>query len=142
MPRVRAICTLTRAKLTSVIFFFSEVIMPAGLYNFAAEQGATLSRTILYTDADEVETDLTGFTAAMQVRPTAASGTVILELTTENTRITLGGAAGTVDLLVDAATMEALTPGKYYYDLELYNDSTVIRLIEGTFTVKAEVTRI
>ena len=116
--------------------------MPAGTYNFLAEQGATLARTILYTDADEVETDLTGFTAAMQVRPTAASATVILELTTENSRITLGGAAGTVDLLVDAATTEALTPGKYFYDLELYTGSTVIRLIEGTFTVKAEVTRI
>jgi hypothetical protein len=37
--------------------------------------------------------------------------------------------------------MEAIAPGKYYYDLELYNGSTVIRLIEGTFTVKAEVTR-
>lgn len=115
--------------------------MPAGLYNFLAEQGATLTRTILYTDANEVVTNLTGYTAAMQVRPTASSATVILELTTENTRITLGGATGTVDLLVDAATMEAITPGKYYYDLELYTGSTVIRLIEGSFTVKAEVTR-
>lgn len=115
--------------------------MPAGTYNFAAEQGATLARTILYTDADEVETDLTGFTAAMQVRPTAASATVILELTTENSRITLGGAAGTIDIDVDASTMEAMTPGKYVYDLELYNDGVVIRLIEGSFTVKAGVTR-
>lgn len=115
--------------------------MPAGLYNFLAEQGATLQRTILYTDSNDVATDLTGYTAAMQVRPTAASATVILELTTENTRITLGGAAGTLDLLVDAATMEAITPGKYFYDLELYTGSTVIRLIEGSFTVKAEVTR-
>ena len=115
--------------------------MPAGQYAFNAEQGATLARTILYTDANDVATNLTGYTAAMQVRPTAASATVILELTTENTRITLGGAAGTVDLLVDAATMEALTPGRYYYDLELYTGSTVIRLIEGVFNIKAEVTR-
>ena len=46
-----------------------------------------------------------------------------------------------MDLLVDAATTEALTPGKYFYDLELYTGATVIRLIEGSFTVKAEVTR-
>ena len=115
--------------------------MPAGTYNFLAEQGATLARTILYTDANDVATNLTGYTAAMQVRPTAASATVTLELTTENSRITLGGAAGTVDLLVDAATMEDLTPGRYYYDLELYTGSTVIRLIEGVFNIKAEVTR-
>jgi len=115
--------------------------MPAGTYNFLAEQGATLERTILYTDADEVETDLTGFTAAMQVRPTVGSATVILELTTENSRLTLGGAAGTIDVLVSAADMTVLTPGKYFYDLELYTGSIVIRLIEGTFVVKAEVTR-
>ncbi|NBQ70699.1 MAG: hypothetical protein EBU46_18455 [Nitrosomonadaceae bacterium] len=115
--------------------------MPAGTYNFLAEQGATLQRTILYTDSNNVATDLTGYTAAMQVRPTVASSTVTLELTTENSRISLGGAAGTIDLLVDADDMAALTPGKYYYDLELYNSGTVIRLIEGTFTVKAEVTR-
>lgn len=120
---------------------FSEVIMPAGLYNFAAEQGATLQRTILYTDSNDVATDLTGYTAAMQVRPNAASATVLLTATTENGRITLGGAAGTIDIDVDASTMEAMTPGKYVYDLELYNDGVVIRLIEGSFTVKAEVTR-
>ena len=115
--------------------------MPAGLYNFLAEQGATLQRTILYTDSNDVATDLTGYTAAMQVRPTAASATVLLTATTENGRITLGGAAGTIDIEVDASTMEAMTPGKYVYDLELYNDGVVIRLIEGSFTVKAEVTR-
>ena len=115
--------------------------MPAGQYAFNAEQGATLARTILYTDANDVATNLTGYTAAMQVRPTAASATVTLELTTENSRITLGGAAGTVDLLVDATTMTDLTPGRYYYDLELYTGSTVIRLIEGVFNIKAEVTR-
>jgi hypothetical protein len=37
--------------------------------------------------------------------------------------------------------MQAMTPGKYVYDLELYKDGVVIRLIEGSFTVKAEVTR-
>ena len=115
--------------------------MPAGLYNFLAEQGATLQRTILYTDSNDVATDLTGYTAAMQVRPTAASATVLLTATTENGRITLGGAAGTIDIDVDASTMEAMTPGKYVYDLELYSGATVIRLIEGSFTVKAEVTR-
>ena len=115
--------------------------MPAGLYNILAEQGATLARTILYTDADEVVTNLTGYTAAMQVRSSASSATVLLTATTENGRITLGGAAGTIDLLVSASVMQAMTPGKYVYDLELYSGATVIRLIEGSFTVKAEVTR-
>lgn len=115
--------------------------MSAGTYNILAEQGATFIRTVLYTDSAGDPIDLTGFTAAMQVRSTASSGTVILALTTENSRLTLGGAAGTIDVLVSAADMTALTPGKYVYDLELYNGAEVTRLIEGSFTVKAEVTR-
>jgi len=135
------ICIATQAKLTSVIFFFSEVIMPAGIYNFAAEQGATLQRVITYTDPDEVVINLTSYTALMQVRTTAASGTVILELSTA-AGITINGAAGTLTLLVDATTMSGLTPASYVYDLEITSPGSIVtRLIEGKFVVKAEVTR-
>lgn len=116
--------------------------MSAGTYNILAEQGATFTRSILYTDAASAPIDLTGHTAAMQVRSTASSGTVILALTTENSRLTLGGAAGTILLSIDAATMVGLPAGKYVYDLELYNGAIVTRLIQGSFTISAEVTRI
>jgi hypothetical protein len=78
----------------------------------------------------------------MQVRANVESSTVILELTTSNSRITLGGTAGTVDLLVPAATTANLTAGLYVYDLELVSGGgEVTRLIEGNFNVRAEVTR-
>jgi hypothetical protein len=78
----------------------------------------------------------------MQVRSAANSASVVLELTTTNTRITLGGVAGTVTLTVDAATTANLTPSLYVYDLELVSGGGVVtRLIEGNFNVKAEVTR-
>ena len=115
--------------------------MPAGLYNFAAEQGATLQRVITYTDPDEVVINLTSYTALMQVRTTAASGTVILELSTAS-GITINGAAGTLTLEVDATTMSGLTPATYVYDLEITSPGSIVtRLIEGKFVVKAEVTR-
>ena len=115
--------------------------MPAGLYNFAAEQGATLQRVITYTDPDEVIIDLSDYTAMMQVRPTAASATVILELST-GSGITIDGPAGTLTLEVDATTMSGLTPASYVYDLEITSPGSIVtRLIEGKFTVKAEVTR-
>lgn len=115
--------------------------MPAGSYNFAAEQGATLERVITYTDPDGVIINLTSYTALMQVRSTAASATVILELST-GSGITINGAAGTLTLLVSAADMTALTPGSYVYDLEITSPGSVVtRLIEGKFAVKAEVTR-
>ena len=38
-------------------------------------------------------------------------------------------------------TTAAVSPGKYYYDLEVYTGSVVQRLIQGNATVRAEVTR-
>jgi hypothetical protein len=37
--------------------------------------------------------------------------------------------------------MAAVSAGDYVYDLELINGATVTRLVQGTFTVNAEVTR-
>ena len=116
--------------------------MAAGTYNILAEQGATFTRTILYTDSAGDPIDLTGYTAAMQVRLKASTVSTITELSTGDSTITLGGAAGTIIMNLDAATMVGLTAGKYVYDLELYNGAVVTRLIEGSFTIKAEVTRV
>jgi hypothetical protein len=114
----------------------------SGSYNITCDQGATFKRTITWTNQARVPYNLTGYTARMQVRSTAASSTIVLELTTANSRITLGGTAGTVNLLVAADVTAALTPGLYVYDLELVSGGgEVTRLIEGNFNVKAEVTR-
>jgi hypothetical protein len=114
----------------------------SGLYNITCDQGATLKRIITWTNQARTPYNLTGFTARMQVRSTASSTDVILELTTANSRIVLGGAAGTVELIVAADVTTRLTPGLYVYDLELVSGGgEVTRLIEGNFNVKAEVTR-
>jgi hypothetical protein len=114
----------------------------AGTYNITCNQGATFSRTITWTDSAKNAIDITGYTARMQVRTAANAASTVLELTTSNNRISLGGAAGTVTLTVDAATTANLTPALYVYDLELVSGGGVVtRLIEGNFNVKAEVTR-
>jgi hypothetical protein len=114
----------------------------AGTYNITCNQGATFSRTITWTDSAKSAINLTGYTARMQVRSAANSASIVLELTTANNRITLGGVAGTVTLTVDAATTANLTPSLYVYDLELVSGGGLVtRLIEGNFNVKAEVTR-
>jgi hypothetical protein len=105
-------------------------------------QGATLKRTITWTDSAKNPINLTGFTARMQVRAATSSSSVILELTTANNRVSLGGADGTVNLLVAASDTAQLAPGQYVYDLELVSlGGEVTRLVEGNFVVKAEVTR-
>jgi hypothetical protein len=116
---------------------------PAGLYNIVADQGATLSRTITWKDSARTPINVTGYTARMHVRATVTANTTVLVLTTENSRISLGGASGTVTMTVSATDMANVASGQYVYDLELVAPVTnvVSRLIQGNFLVRAEVTR-
>ena len=106
------------------------------------DQGATFSRAITWQDSQAVPVNLTGYTARMQVRDEVDSASAALSLTTENSRISLGGTAGTITLLVSATDTAAVAAGEYIYDLELVSGAgTVTRLIQGCFTVDGEVTR-
>jgi len=114
----------------------------AGTYDMVVDQGATLSRTVTWKDSTKTPIDLTGYSARMQARASATSATTVIELTTVNGRIALGGAAGTVTLTVSATDTAALPAGRYVYDLELVSAAGVVnRLIMGNFVVRAEVTR-
>lgn len=113
----------------------------AGTYNITADQGATFSRVLTWKDSSDVPVNLTTYTARMQVRSIASSADVVLELTTANGRITLGGALGTITLNVPAADMDDVPAGSYAYDLELVSGGAVTRLVMGSFQVRAEVTR-
>lgn len=114
-------------------------------YNLEIEQGATFRQVFTWQDASTdpaTPYDLSGWTARMQVRKTAASSLVVLELTTENGGITLGGAAGTVSLYIAATATDDLSPNfSGVYDLELVGPSDVVRLVQGALKVSAEVTR-
>jgi hypothetical protein len=87
--------------------------------------------------------DLTGFTARMDIRKTLGSAMAIHTLTTENGGITLGGAAGTIELLIPALTTETFDFGNAVYDLELISAVGVVtRLVGGAITLSKEVTRV
>ena len=115
--------------------------MTAGVYHFSIEQGSTFSRVITYKDSSGTLVNLTGYTARMHLRKKIDDASTIIELTTENSKISLGGSAGTVTLTITAADTANLDAVEGVYDLELVSGSTVEKLIAGTFTVKKEVTR-
>lgn len=124
--------------------------MLAGIYNITCQQGSTFSRTITFkypdplsppTDPTYLLWDFTGYTARMQVRRTVDSSTVLISLTTENGRITLGGATGIIELNITAADTAALTSSGVY-DLEIISGTgTVDRIMQGNFDLSQEVTR-
>lgn len=117
---------------------------PAGLYNIVANQGSTFSRTIVWRDPAKKPILMEGYKARMQVRKTTDSSTVVLELTTENGRISLHRTNGQITLLVSDEIMAAIPEDKYVYDLELIaptSDVYIYKLIQGNFVVRSEVTR-
>lgn len=115
--------------------------MAATTYDILIEQGATYSQLITYKD-NGVAVNLTGYTARMQVRSTLESATTVVELTTANSRIALGGTAGTITLTISATDTAALTAGRGVYDLELVSGSGIVtRLLQGVATISRNVTR-
>lgn len=108
------------------------------------EQGATFTHNFYWLQADGVTpVNLTGCTAKMQIRATVESPTVILELTTENTRITITPLAGKISFLISATDTTNLKEIKNAaYDLEIYHpNGYVTRLSQGTVNISPETTR-
>lgn len=86
--------------------------------------------------------NLTGYTAAMQIRRTPDSATALVSISSPSNGITIDPLNGKVTIEIPYTTTSTLTPGKYVYDLVLTNTaSKKKRLVEGVVVVDAGVTR-
>jgi hypothetical protein len=111
-----------------------------GTYNIECPQGVTFDKTFTISISG-VPMNLTGYTAAMQVRETYDSSSTLLSLT-NGSGITLGGTAGTIALLVASTATAAIAEGFYSYDLEIVSGGGVTdRLLQGKFVVTPQVTK-
>lgn len=88
-----------------------------------------------------VPIDITGYTAKLQLRTFPSSVNAVLTLTTENGGITLDGPNGAIAIHATATQTGAINDGPYDYDLEIYQGSSVTRVIQGQAVVSAQVTR-
>ena len=112
-----------------------------GQVNFLCPQGSTFDKQITYK-IDDVPVNLNGYSARLQVRQNHYSTDTILNLSSLTNGITLGGSAGTIDILVSASATAAISAGNFLYDLELESSGGIVgRIIEGSFIVTPEVTR-
>lgn len=116
--------------------------MLAAIYNITCEQGATFMRQLVWREASGDPVDLTGYTARMTCRPYLGADEVWFELGSETDGIDfMDRVNGKLQLELAAADTAELAPGIGVYDLELVSGSgEVVRLMQGTFTVVAEVT--
>lgn len=113
--------------------------MPATVWDFAIEQGATWMTSLILASRD-----LTDCTARMQIRETVLSPSTLLSLTSEpeaGIAIT-PGPPGVIAITITAEQTAAMTWKNGVYDLELISpNGSVERLLKGDVTVDFEVTR-
>ena len=114
---------------------------------FRATRGDSLTWT--FTIAE----DITGWTPRWTVKPRsgwaeALDAAAVLTATTGSGLVSTPGITSTIALTITAATMAALDPGVYVWDLQLVSGANV-RTVEwddagstiGTLTISADVTR-
>lgn len=112
----------------------------SGKYNITAPQGSTFNLSFNIS-TNGVDWNLTGYSAAMQVRYSPSDTVKILDLSTANGNMTVNG-TGDVTATATATEMAGINPGRWVYDIELTSgDGTVTRILEGKFIVTAEVTK-
>lgn len=104
--------------------------------NIVIDQGSTWQTSINVTDDNEVAINLTGYTAAAQMRKHYTS-TNAYSFTTS-----ISPSLGIVTLSMSANTSASIPAGRYVYDCEL-TDTTgkITRLVEGIVTITPGVTR-
>ena len=109
-------------------------------YNLVCDQAPTFNFQFSINN-NNVLLNLTGYTGVMTVRPFVGASTTTVVASTANGRMTLGGVAGSVTVLIDATTTGAIGAGRYAYDLVLTSGITVTRYLEGKFIVTGAVTQ-
>lgn len=108
--------------------------MVAVTKNLVIEQKATFRKKMTYRDKSKRPINLTGFLARLQIR--ASDGSLIADLSTENGGITLGGALGTIEFLISAATTSQMSFATALYDFKLIApNGDEIRVMQGKVTL-------
>ncbi len=108
-------------------------------------QGQTFDDQLKLTDEDNVPIDLTGYEAHLQAREDITSLLPLIDWTTADGEIVLGGDQGTVTFAVDGDTTYGLglpfDTQQLYYDLRLYTPDYAERPIEGVIVIYPAITR-
>jgi len=111
--------------------------------NFIIKKGSTWTKTIIYTDSNDVPVPLTGYTAKMDIKERLDSTTPILQLATGGSGIIITPAAGQIDIKILDAQTAGILINEGVYDLKISDTSSPPEsefLLEGSITFKPSVT--
>ena len=112
-------------------------------YDTTINQGADWYINFVYEDTTAgTPINITGYTAALQLRSLPSDTTAALSLTSPSGGIVITGASGLVAVHATAAQTGNIVAGYYYYDCEITSPANVVtRLIQGQILVSQQVTR-
>lgn len=116
----------------------------AATVNLVINQGATYSKRVVWkAGSPAIPVNLSGFSAAMQIRRSLSSSTPVLTLTSAGGDIALEPSTGAITINISSEETKKLPAGRYVYDLETTGlGGEITRLMKGTATVSAEVTKL
>jgi hypothetical protein len=114
----------------------------ATAYNIAIDQGADWYLTVTYQNPAGTPVNLTGYTAALQIRQNFSDANAELTLTTSS-GIFITPSTGTLAIHATAALTLAIGAGAYVYDIKITSSAGIVtRLTQGSFQVNAAVTSV
>lgn len=114
----------------------------AATSNFKLDQGADAVISFVLRDKSG-PLDLTGYTAAMQMRVSVFASEAIDTLTTDNGRLTIDALEGKITASFPHAITGAYPAQVVVYDLEIESaDGIIKRVLEGNIKICPEVTRV
>ena len=104
--------------------------------NILIDQGTDFTTSVSLTDNNGAQLDLTGMTAASQIRKTHSSSNSTSFTTA------LANNTGTLTLSLNNSVTSSLSAGRYVYDVTLEDSGGFkYKVVEGMVVVRAGVTR-
>ena len=105
--------------------------------NITVDQGSDYSAVIDVTDSDGDNIDLTGYSAAGQVRKTYSSSTAVDFTCT----VATPASSGKLNISLSNVQTNAMKAGRYVYDIEITSSGgTKTRVLEGQLEITPGVT--
>ena len=107
--------------------------------NIVIDQGADYSASIDVTDSDGDNIDLTGYTAAGQIRKSYSSTTAVDFAVS----VASPGTLGVLNISLTNTQTNNMKAGRYVYDIEITSSGGIkTRVLEGQVEITAGVTTI
>ena len=111
----------------------------ATISNIYIDAGADYTTTVTVSDSSGSALDLTGYTAAAQIRKTyeSSSATVSFTVAFASDRTT-----GQIDISLTGAQTAVIDSGRYVYDVLITSGASAkTRVVEGIVTINPRVTQ-